>query len=71
MNIIIIILLFLSILLIYSLLMINVDTRTFEVGVLRMIGSKRSGIVELMLLQAFSYAIPSWALGLVEKYCVL
>lgn len=37
-DLIIFILLSLSILLIYSLLMINVDSRTFEIGVMRMIG---------------------------------
>jgi ABC-type antimicrobial peptide transport system permease subunit len=63
-NIIIFILLLLSILLIYSLLMINVETRTFELGVLRMLGVMRQGVVELLLLQALSYALPSIAFGL-------
>eukprot|EP01133_Synstelium_polycarpum_P002551 gene2551-2924_t len=63
-NVIIFILLFLSILLIYSLLMIDVETRTFEMGVMRMIGTTRAGIVQLMLCKAFSYSLPSWALGL-------
>lgn len=43
-NIIIFVLLFLSILLIYSLLMVNVDTMTFELGVIRMLGIYRSFI---------------------------
>ncbi|GAM17947.1 hypothetical protein SAMD00019534_011220 [Acytostelium subglobosum LB1] len=64
-NVIIFILLFLSILLIYSLLMIDVETRTFEMGVMRMIGTTRSGIIQLMLCKAFSYSLPSWVLGLV------
>ncbi|KYQ91201.1 DUF214 family protein [Tieghemostelium lacteum] len=64
-NVIIFILLFLSILLIYSLLMIDVETRSFEMGVMRMIGTTRSGIIQLMLFKAFSYSIPSWAIGLV------
>jgi len=63
-NVIIFILLFLSILLIYSLLMIDVETRTFEMGVMRMIGTTRSGIIQLMLFKAFSYSLPSWGLGL-------
>ncbi|EGC33767.1 hypothetical protein DICPUDRAFT_56279 [Dictyostelium purpureum] len=63
-NVIIFILLFLSILLIYSLLMIDVETRTFEMGVMRMIGTTRNGIIQLMLFKAFSYSVPSWALGL-------
>eukprot|EP01132_Coremiostelium_polycephalum_P001224 gene1224-1547_t len=64
-NVIIFILLFLSILLIYSLLMIDVETRTFEMGVMRMIGTTRSGIIQLLLFKAFSYSLPSWVFGLV------
>jgi ABC-type antimicrobial peptide transport system permease subunit len=64
-NLIILILLFLSILLIYSLLMINVETRMFEFGILRMVGTTRKGIIGLLLVQAFSYAAPSWIFGLV------
>ncbi|EGG20920.1 DUF214 family protein [Cavenderia fasciculata] len=63
-NVIIFILLFLSILLIYSLLMIDVETRTFEMGVMRMIGTTRNGIIQLMLCKAFSYSLPSWVFGL-------
>ncbi len=69
-NLIIGILLFLSVLLIYSLLMINVETRTFELGVLRMIGTTRPGIVILLLVQAFAYALPSWILGLISAQLV-
>eukprot|EP00727_Mastigamoeba_balamuthi_P014759 m51a1_g9909 hypothetical protein (1044) ;mRNA; r:99120-103292 len=63
-NLSIIVLLFLCVLLIYSLLMINVDTRTFEVGVMRTLGTSRRGLVELLLTQALAYAIPSWAIGM-------
>lgn len=66
-NIIIFILIFLSVLLIYSLLMINIETRTFELGVMRMLGVKRNGLIELLALQAFSYAIPAIALGLLTS----
>ena len=63
-NIITFILLFLSILLIYSLLMVSVETRTFEMGILRMVGMTRGGIIQLLLIQAFLYAIPAWICGL-------
>ena len=48
----IIILLFvvISVLLIYSLLMISVETKTFEMGVLRMIGTSKQGIILMILL---------------------
>lgn len=63
-NVIIFILLFLSIVLIYSLLMISVDTRTFEMGILRMIGMTRPSLVSLLLVQAFAYALPAWIIGM-------
>jgi len=63
-NVVIFILLGLSVLLIYSLLMVNVETRTFELGVMRLIGTTRAGLVQLLLLQALSYAAPSWVFGL-------
>eukprot|EP00667_Euglena_gracilis_P001379 EG_transcript_1379 len=55
----------LSITLIYSLLMINVESRTFELGVLRMIGMHRHHVMQLVLTQSYFYAIPAWLLGLI------
>jgi len=48
----IIILLFvqLSVLLIYSLLMISVESKTFEFGIMRMVGLSKSGIVYMVLI---------------------
>jgi len=63
-NIIIFILLFLSILLIYSLLMVSVETRTFQMGIMRMVGMQRRELVQLVLIQALSYSIPSIIFGL-------
>ncbi|EFC50030.1 FtsX domain-containing protein [Naegleria gruberi] len=63
-NIIITILTILSTILIYSLLMINVENRTFEIGVLRMIGMHRKGVVQLIIQQAFLYSIPGLVIGL-------
>eukprot|EP00756_Hemistasia_phaeocysticola_P014897 Hpha_TRINITY_DN15370_c3_g4::TRINITY_DN15370_c3_g4_i1::g.87410::m.87410 len=64
-SLVILVLTALSILLIYSLLMINVETRTFELGVLRMVGMKRAELVQLVLTQAFFYALPAWIFGLI------
>lgn len=55
----------LSTMLLYSLLMISVETRTFEMGVYRMIGMSRFGIVWLLFTQAASFAVPSWVIGLI------
>jgi len=62
-SIIVTILTILSIILIYSLLMISVENKQFEMGVLRMIGMTRAGMIQLILLQAFCYAVPAWIVG--------
>ena len=41
---------FLSVLLIYSLLMISVESKTFEFGVMRMVGLSKSGLIYMILL---------------------
>lgn len=63
-SVILTILFILSAILIYSLLMISIETRTFELGVYRMVGMSRLQIVEMLLMQAVSYSLPAWALGL-------
>eukprot|EP01080_Neovahlkampfia_damariscottae_P000311 gene311-6725_t len=64
-NIIITVLSGLSIILIYSLLLINVETRTFELGVMRMLGMTKFGIISIVLLQSFSYSLPGLIIGLI------
>eukprot|EP01105_Mastigella_eilhardi_P013243 TRINITY_DN3008_c0_g2_i1.p1 TRINITY_DN3008_c0_g2~~TRINITY_DN3008_c0_g2_i1.p1 ORF type:complete len:1046 (-),score=253.85 TRINITY_DN3008_c0_g2_i1:217-3354(-) len=64
-NLSIVVLLFLSVVLIYSLMVINVETRTFEIGVMRTLGTTHAGVVALVLTQASLYALPSWVVGLV------
>ncbi|KAI8918246.1 hypothetical protein DFJ77DRAFT_287530 [Powellomyces hirtus] len=54
----------LSCFLIYNLLMVSVETKTFELGILRMIGQTRGGIVHMILMQAATYSIPAWGIGL-------
>ncbi|KAL7750743.1 hypothetical protein RI367_003700 [Sorochytrium milnesiophthora] len=54
----------LGVFLIYSLLMVSVETKTFELGVFRMVGTRRPGILFLLLFQALSYSIPALMLGL-------
>lgn len=49
-DIIILLFVILSVLLIYSLLMISVETKTFEFGVMRMVGLSKSGIIFMILL---------------------
>ena len=63
-SIILTILFILSVMLLYSLLMISVETRTFELGVHRMVGLGRKGVVSLLITQAGSFSVPAWLLGL-------
>mgnify|MGYP003943833633 CR=1 FL=1 len=62
-DIIILLFIILSVLLIYSLLMISVETKTFEFGVMRMVGLSKSGIIQMIILQSFMFVIPSVLFG--------
>lgn len=55
----------LSTLLVYSLLMINVQARTFELAVRRTLGASRRVVGAMLFVQAMSFAIPAWVVGLV------
>ncbi|KAJ5072648.1 hypothetical protein M0811_01663 [Anaeramoeba ignava] len=63
-TIIIAILIALSMILIYSLLLVSVETRTFEMAVMRTVGITKSGLIKLVIFQALFYALPAWATGL-------
>ncbi|KAH7824137.1 putative DUF214 family protein [Monocercomonoides exilis] len=67
---IIVVLVGISIVLIYSLLQISVDTRTFELGILRMVGLNRAGVIGTLIAQAILYSIPGWILGIGLGYLV-
>ena len=53
-----------SFMLLYSLLIISVETRTFELGILRMIGMNRKSLIKLLLHQSLFFSLPSWICGL-------
>ena len=63
-NVLLTLLCVLSAVLVYSLLLINVHSRVFELAVRRMLGAGRPTVVALLLLQAASYALPALAAGL-------
>lgn len=63
-NILVAILFVLSAILIYSLMMINIQGRTFELGVRRMIGTDRPGLILVIFMQAAIYSIPACIVGL-------
>lgn len=62
-SIIIVLFVVVSVLLIYSLLMISVETKTFETGVLRLLGLTKYDCIQMILIQSFFYVIPAIILG--------
>jgi ABC-type antimicrobial peptide transport system permease subunit len=64
-DIIILLFVILSILLIYSLLEISVESKTFEFGVMRMVGLSKSGIISIIIIQSFMFVIPSVFFGFI------
>jgi len=56
-SIIIVLFVVVSILLIYSLLMISVETKTFETGVLRLLGLTKYDCIQMILIQSFFYVV--------------
>jgi ABC-type antimicrobial peptide transport system permease subunit len=71
-NVIIFILLFISTVLVFSLLSANIETRTFELAVMRMLGVKQLEMISLLLVQASSYSIFSYpvGIGVAQLFCV-
>jgi hypothetical protein len=70
-DIIAIVLLFLSGVLVYSLLGVDVQRRTLEMGVLRLLGARRRSLVVLMLAHAAAYALPSLCTALIVAQCLM
>ena len=70
-NLVVFLLCVISILLIYSLLMISVETKSFEMGVMRMIGLDKKGIIQLILIQAFGFVLPAIITAYALSFLVL
>ena len=58
----------LCVLLVYSLMLGNVDERTYEFGMLRSLGFKKNNLTLLIIIQGFIFAIPGTILGLITAY---
>lgn len=63
-NMILFILFLLSVILLYSLLLVSVETKTFDLGVIRVLGLNKPGVILMILLQSLSYVIPGIIMGL-------
>ncbi|KAI9193233.1 uncharacterized protein BJ171DRAFT_532227 [Polychytrium aggregatum] len=61
----------LSCFLIYSLLLTFVQTQSHDLGILRMVGSGRSVIANLITLSALSYSLPAWVAGTVAAQALV
>lgn len=70
-DIIILLFVIISIFLIYSLLMISIETKTFEIGVMRMVGLDKSGLIFMIGLQATLFVLPSLILGFAFSFPIL
>ena len=58
----------LCVLLVYSLMLGNVDERTYEFGMMRSLGYKKNNLTFLIIIQGFIFAVPGTFLGLVTSY---
>jgi ABC-type antimicrobial peptide transport system permease subunit len=62
-RIIITIFIIIAILLIYSLLMIGVDSKTLEIGILIMVGISKVGLILMIFLQSIMFVLPAIVIG--------
>ena len=54
-----------AVLLIYSLLMISVETKTFEIGVMRLVGLSKRGFIGMIFTQAGCFVFPAVVAGFI------
>jgi len=50
--------------LLYTLLLISVETKTYDLGVLRVLGFNKLGVIFLVITQAMSYVMPAVISGI-------
>ena len=70
-NILLIIFVIISVLLIYSLLMITTETKTFDTGVMRLLGLTSKGFVAMILTQGIMFVLPSIISAYISAYPIL
>lgn len=64
----VLLLVMLAILLIYSLMISDVEEKTYEFGMLRALGSEKNSIILILLFEALVFALPGLSLGLLMAY---
>jgi ABC-type antimicrobial peptide transport system permease subunit len=58
----------LALLLIYSLMISDVEAKTYEFGMLRALGFEKNNLITLLLVEALVFAIPGLCLGLIMAF---
>ena len=58
----------LSMVLIYSLMLSDVDEKTYEYGMLRALGFRNKNLMALISIQSFAFSIPGLCGGLLVAY---
>ena len=70
-NIIIFALFGLSLILIYSLLLITTETNSFEFGILRLIGNTKRNVILIIIMQCISFSVPGFFLAFLIHFQIL
>ena len=70
-NLVVILFVIIAVLLIYSLLMISVEKKTFEFGVMRLAGLSKNGLIALICIQAVLFVLPAIVLAFLLSFPIL
>ena len=70
-NILLLIFVVVAVLLVYSLLLISVETKTFEFGVMRLVGLTKKGFVGMILTQAAMFVMPAVILAFLSSFPII
>lgn len=62
-NLVMLLLCAISVLLVYSLLMFSVESKSFDLGVMRMVGLSKKNVIWLIVYQGFMFVVPSIICG--------
>ena len=67
-SLVIVIFVAISILLIYSLLLTSVETKSYEIGIFRMVGLNKRGLIMMVLTQSILFVLPAVALAVLVSF---
>lgn len=70
-DVVLLIFIVISVLLIYSLLMIGVETKTFETGIMRMVGVSKRGLITMIFIQSWMFVTPAIILAIILCFPML